>query len=146
MSIVLWIVSMLNCLFYTIFFSLFINLSFGSLRMSQINRAFMSSFKGVYEASVVTVGKTGEPIYPYYDRTVFTKCVQTFIEENVSKYTTDYELKITFYLQDGITESNINNYARSAKVTLNAKINYLFNYSKTQQFTIKDKTIIWMTN
>lgn len=133
---------MLNCLFYTLFFSLFVNLSFGSLRMSQINRAFMSSFKGVYESSVVTVGGTGEPIYPYYDKTIFKKCVQTFIEQNVAKYTTDYELKITFYLQDGITECRISDYARSAKVSLDAKVNYLFNYSKTQQFTIKDKSII----
>ena len=102
----------------------------------------MSSFKGVYEASVVTVARNGDPIYPYYDQTIFREYVETFIGKNVSKYTTDYTLDITFYLQDGITESGNRELARSAKVSLDAEVNYLFHYSKTQQFTIKDRSLV----
>lgn len=136
---VLLLVNMLNCLFYSIFFSLFVNLSFGSLRISQINRSFMSCFKGVYEASVVTVDRKGEPIYPYFDKKVFTEYVNTFIDQNVGKFTNDYTLTISFFKDDGVTESALVVYPKSVKVSLDAKVNSLFEYSKSQKFTILEK-------
>lgn len=130
---------MLNCLFYSLFFGLFVNLSFGSLRVSQINRSFMSCFKGVCEASVVTVDNSGNPIYPYFDHLVFTNYTKKFIEQNVGRYTSDYTLDIAFYNDKNSTTQNPYGYPRYVKVKLDSKINYLFSYSKTQQFSIEEK-------
>lgn len=133
---------MLSCIFYSLFFILFINLSIGSLRLSQINRAFLSSYKGMYEASVVTVGRDGEPIYPYFDRPTLREYVHTFIEDRVSYYATNYSLVLDFYKEDGVTKCTTSEPSRCVKINLKADINFLFSYNKTQSFTIKDRTNI----
>lgn len=130
---------MVNSIFYSLFFVLFINLSVGSLRLSQINRVFLSSYKGLYEASVVTVGDDGEPIFPYFDRSILSSYIHTFIEEKVVRYTTNCQLSYDFYTQDGVTQCGVNDLPRCVKINLKAKINYLFNYDKIQTFSIKDK-------
>ena len=126
--------------------SLFLNLSFGSLRLSQVNRAFMSAYKGLYEASAITVGNHGEPIYPYYDKNILVNYVTSFIEENVGKFVTSYDLTINFYTLDGITECLENDLARSVKICLKTKINYLFSYEKEQMYSIQERSNLWMKN
>lgn len=130
---------MLNCIFYSLFFILFVNLSVGSLRLTQINRTFLSSYKGMYEASVVTVGSDGEPIYPYFDRPTLKEYVHTFIEEKLTRYTTKYALVMNFYKEDGVTECSKDELARCVKINLKADINFLFTYDKSQSFSIKDR-------
>lgn len=130
---------MTNCIFYSLFFVLFLNMSFGSLRMSQINRAFLSTYKGLYEACAITVGDDGEPIYPFYNKTMLTNYVIDFIAENVGKFTTSYDLSIKFYLLDGATECSENDLARNVKVRLESQINYLFKYDKEQMFSIQER-------
>lgn len=117
-------------------------MSFGSLRYSQINRAFLSSYKGLYEASVVTIGSIGEPIYPYFDQTTLTNYLTEYIQENVGKFTQNYELNVDFYLSDGVTKCGKNAFARNVKINLQAEINFMFSYSKEQSFSIKDKDTI----
>ena len=84
------------CLFSTFFFVLFLNLSMGSLRLTQLNRTFMNSYKGMYEACVVTVGNDGEPIKPYFEQNLLESYVADYLEPNISKYVTDYDLHLLF--------------------------------------------------
>lgn len=137
---------MLNCIFYSLFFVLFLNLSTGSLKLSQINRAFLSSYKGIYEASVITVGDDGEPIYPYFSQSLLGQYIHDFVEEKVTRYATNHELSYVFYKEDGVSECGEDDLARSIKIRLKADINYLFSYDKTQTFSIKDKESVWMKN
>lgn len=129
---------MLNCVFYSLFFALFVSLSFGSLRLSQINRVFMSSYKGLYEASVVTVDKNGEPIFPYFDQGILKNYIFDFLSKNLDRYATNYTLNVDFYKDDGISECSSSELARNVKLSLKANINFLFKYSKQQSFSIKD--------
>lgn len=131
---------MTNCIFYTLFFVLFLNLSFGSLRISQVNRAFLSTYKGLYESCTITVGEDGQPIYPFFNQNLLTNYVTNFIDENVGKFVTSYDLTINFYALDGITECGEDDLARTAKISLNADINYLFHYNKEQSFTVEERT------
>ena len=49
---------------------LFLNFTFGTTRYSQINRAFLSAYKGDFEASIITVDKQGNPTFPYYNKSI----------------------------------------------------------------------------
>lgn len=131
---------MTNCIFYSLFFVLFLNFSFGSLRMSQINRSFESSYKSVYEASIITVGEDGEPIYPYYSQEILRNNLNSFINENVGKFVNAYDLTLDFYLEDGVTQCKENYKSRCVRVSLDASINYLFKYSKVKTYMIKERT------
>lgn len=137
---------MTNCIFYTLFFILFINVSFGSLRMSQVNRTFMSMYKGMLEASVVTIDDNGEPIYPYYEKSFITSYVSSYLNKNISKYTKDYTLTLTFYKDDGVTVSTSTDKSRCVKFNLKANINYLFKYDKSQTYSIKSRENLWIQN
>lgn len=133
---------MLNCIFYSLFFALFLNVSFGSLRLSQVNRTFLSSYKGMYEASVITVGTDGRPIYPYFNQTILKGYIDDYLVKNLNRYTTNYALNVDFYLDDGVTKCDESGYARNIKIGLNAKINFLFKYEKNQTISIKDKNTL----
>lgn len=130
---------MLNLIFYTLFFALFVNFSFGSLRFSQINRAFMSSYKGLFETCIATIDEEGDAIYPYFDRELLIEETTKYFETNVGKYTKDYALSIAFYDDDLKAECSYYDYARTVKLSLKANINLLFTYNKEQFFTITDR-------
>ena len=117
-------------------------MSFGSLRMSQVNRVFMSTYKGMYEACAVTVGNDGEPIYPYFDKNILTNYVTNFIGENVRKFVPSYDLSIKFYTLGGTYECQENDLARTVKVSLKANINYLFTFNKEQTISIQERSAV----
>lgn len=129
---------MTNCLFYTIMFVLFLNVSFGSLRFSQVNRTFMQCYRGMFEASVITVDKNGEPIYPYYSQPVLNSYINNYFELNLKKFVNDYSLSVT-YFNDDDSPCDSEGYARKVKISLDAVINDLFHYSKEQSYSITDK-------
>ena len=126
---------MTNCLFYTLFFALFLNVSFGSLRYSQINRSFMSVYKGMLEASVVTIDKHGEPTIPYYDENKVVEYSNNYLSKNIAKYTKDYSIDITFF--DKESGYLCNESCEKVKINLKAKINFFYTYDKSQIFIIK---------
>ena len=70
---------MVEHLFFTIIFIISLNFSLGALRFSKINRTFLSMYRGIFEASVVTINDLGEPIYPYFDENVLNHYVDTNI-------------------------------------------------------------------
>ena len=126
---------MTNCLFYTLFFALFLNVSFGSLRYAQINRSFMSVYKGMLEASVVTIDKHGEPTIPYYDENKVVEYSNSYLSKNIAKYTKDYSIDITFF--DKESGYLCNESCEKVKINLKAKINFFYTYDKSQIFIIK---------
>ena len=107
--------------------------------MSQVNRTFLSMYKGMLEASVVTIDDNGEPIYPYYEKGYIRSYVSSYLTTNISKYTKSYTLTLTFYNDDGVTVSTSTDKSRCVKFNLKANINYLFKYDKTQTYSIKSK-------
>lgn len=128
---------MTNCLFYSIFFALFLNISFGSLRFSQINRTFLSIYKGMLEACVITVDTKGEPIKPIYNKQKVEDYVLTYLEENIKKYSKNFNLKTTYYDENFKNKTNVE--IRGISITLNAKINSFYTYEKEQRFSIWSK-------
>ena len=125
---------MTNCLFYSVFFSLFLNISIGSLRLSQINRSFMGIYKGMLEASVFTINDEGEPVLPYYDENRINKYVTNYLDKNISKYSSDYQIITS--LEDKDTGELCIDFCRSLRIELRAKINTFYKYKKSQVFTI----------
>lgn len=129
---------MTNCLFYTMFFTLFLNLSFGSLRYSQINRNFMSIYKGMLEACLITVNTSGEPIFPYFDKTQINDYVVNYLDKNISRYSRDYEVKTT-YLVKNLDTMICSNKCTVLKISLKARINAFLDYEKDQTFVVRSE-------
>ena len=126
---------MTNCLFYVVFFTLFLNVSFGSLRYSQINRSFMSVYKGMLEASVSSVDIHGNPTIPYYDADKVVEYSNNYLSKNIARYSTDYSIDITYFNKE--TGLLCEQGCRKVKINLKAKINYLYTYDKSQIFVVK---------
>ena len=126
---------MTNCLFYSLFFTLFLNISVGSLKFSQIHRTFMSIYKGMFEACAVSVDRNGEPIDPYYNPTEMKNYIDSYFKENLSKYTKSYNVAYK-YLSDDDSVCKIE--CRKVEIRLTAKINTFYEYDKRQVFTIVD--------
>lgn len=122
---------MTNCLFFAVFFTLFSMFSYGSLKFSQVNRAFLSCYKGMFEASAVSVDDNGEPMVPYYDASTVRNYVRTYLESEIAKYVSDYKVTIS-YSKPIIKTSKY----RAVTLNLTADINLLFKYNKSQTFTI----------
>lgn len=125
---------MTNCIFYSLIFILFVQVSTGSLRISQINRTFLSIYKGMLEASMITVDGNGEPIVPYYDKNILKEYVDGYLNENISKYTKKYEITYNFINKNN--ELICFSQCKKVKITLKAQINYFYNYEKSQSFSI----------
>ena len=126
---------MTNCIFYTMFFALFLNLSFGSLRLSQVNRVFMSIYKGMLEASVLTISDDGEPVVPYYNKVRFEEYVDSYLKQNISKYLKEYTVNTKYYSDDLYTVCESS--CRKVSINLKANINVFYKYDKTQTFVIR---------
>ena len=129
---------MTNCLFYTMFFTLFLNLSFGSLRFSQIHRNFMSIYKGMLEACLITINSSGEPVFPYFDKDLIDDYVVNYLDKNISRYSRNYSVKTT-YLTKNATNYVCSNKCTVLKISLNAKINAFLDYSKDQTFIVRSE-------
>lgn len=125
---------MTNCIFYSLFFVLFLNVSFGSLRFSQINRTFMNMYKGMLEASVITVDANGESCLPYYDIERVNSYLNNYLNKNIAKFTKGYTISTTLTNRNS-TDLCYSN-CSSLNVRLTAKINQFYKYDKVQVFTV----------
>lgn len=127
---------MINTIFYTLFFCLFLNISIGSLKYSQIHRTFMSVYKGMFEACTLTIDDNGEPIKPYFDMNKMEDYINNYFKVNLSKYTKNYSVS---YMYIGGTNTFIcSSECRSIQIDLRAKINMFFDYRNAEIFAIKD--------
>lgn len=100
----------------------------------------MSSYKGLYEASVVTVGADGEPIFPYFNQQILRSYANEFIGEKVAHFTGNFTLKVNFFQKDGVTECTENDLARSVKINLKADVNFLYKYNCEKCFSISERS------
>ena len=89
------------------------------------------------EASVLTIDDSGEPVEPYYNKAKLDQYVHDYLKTNISRYTTDYYINTKYLVKDN--EDVCNTFCRKVKITLKAKVNLLFNYEKSQTFTIRNK-------
>lgn len=127
---------MTNAIFYSLFFSLFLNISMGSLKYSQVHRTFMSVYKGMFEACLVSVDSKGEPIIPYYNLNEMNSYVNNYFKKNLSKYTKNYVVNIRFMQPTGTTICRTQ--CRRVRIRLVAEINSFYSYDKTQVFSVVD--------
>lgn len=132
---------MTNTIFYSLFFALFLNVSFGSLKYSQIHRTFMSMYKGMLEASTITVGSNGESIEPYFDIGQMRYYVEFYLKNNLSKYTKNY--KVTYSFINKTNMFTCRSECRRVRIRLTANINSFYKYDKTQTFLIVDGDTLW---
>ena len=133
---------MTNAIFYSLFFSLFLNISIGSLKYSQIHRTFMSVYKGMFEACLISVDSSGEPIVPYYNMTEMNAFVNNYLKTNLSKYTTNYTVNVRYLRPTGTTICR--NECRRVRIRLVAEINSFYSYDKTQIFKVVDGEELWI--
>ena len=131
---------MVNCLFYSIFFTMFLNISLGSLRFSQINRSFLSMYKGMLEACIRTVDSSGEPITPYFNKSKIESYVISYLDKSIGRYSSNYTLTTKYYDESFLVETS--SYIRGISIKLDAKINMLYHYEKEQRFTVETRELL----
>lgn len=90
----------------------------------------MTTYKGLFEASAISVGDNGEPIKPIFDYNTLKNYLSTYLEPNIKRYTKEYTLELK---QDSKDKSYVD-------VKLDAKINYLFHYSKSVTFFVQEQS------
>ena len=131
---------MTNTIFYALFFSLFLNVSVGSLKYSQIHRTFLRVYKGMIEACTITMNTVGAPVEPYFSVKKMKKYVTQYFKENLSKYTDDYTVTYRFVTEDDnvVCKSE----CRRLYLKLTAKISSFYNYENEQYFTIRDGDVL----
>ena len=127
---------MMNCIFYTLFFALFLNISMGSLKYSQIHRTFMSIYKGMLEACAITVDPNGEPVTPYFNMEKMDYYIDDYFKTNLSKYAKNYT--VTYSYIGGTNTFICKSECRTILINLKAKINMFYDYDKSESFTIRD--------
>ena len=126
---------MTNCIFYSLFFVLFLNVSIGSLKFSQVHRTFMSLYKGMFEACSVTVGTNGEPVMPYYNMIEMRSYLDGYFKDNLDRYVKNYSYTYRFLTPDN---TRCTNQCQKVEIKLTANINFLYKYDRTETFTIVD--------
>ena len=86
------------------------------------------------EACTLTVNDDGESAFPVYDQAKVSSYVNSYLSQNLSRFTDEYSVDISYSDKDGeiCTEE-----CSKVKLTLNAKINTFYKYKKSQVFEIK---------
>ena len=126
---------MTNCIFYSLFFALFLNVSIGSLKFSQVHRTFMFLYKGMFEACSVTIGTNGEPVMPFYNMIEMKSYLDGYFKENLNKYVKKYTYSYHFLTP---TNTYFTTLCRKVEIRLTANINSLYKYDRTEVFAIVD--------
>lgn len=129
---------MTNCIFYSLIFALFLSFTSGAIDYSRINRSFMSIYKGIFEASTISVDQSGESITPYFDENILKYYLTNYLKDNIGQYCTDYKIKLYYFNREDHSIC-IDGICRDVEVTLEAKINFIFDYKKTQSFSVYKK-------
>lgn len=127
-----------NLIFFTLIASLFINFTFGAMKLSGVNRTFLSMYKGILESSVAYVDKDGYPIKPYFLQDTLEDYVTNYLDKNLTRYVTHYEASIYYFNKEDETICT-SEYCQAVKISLKCDINYFFHYSKARNFYINTK-------
>ncbi len=125
---------MTNCLFYALFFVLFINFTCGAIDFSGVNRTFKGISNGIFESAAYTIDSFGNPTTPYFDEEMLETYVSTYFKENLTRYVLYYEARIYFFNNDANETICTDKKCSCVKITLKCDINFLFHYEKGQNF------------
>lgn len=104
----------------------------------------MSIYKGMLEASVITIDDNGEPIIPYFNESTIDYYVENYLERNIKKYVKEYTLDIDYL--DKTSHELCQEDCREINLNLKAKINLFFTYDKNQTFVVRSYEELWMKN
>ncbi len=85
------------------------------------------------EASVLTIDENGEPVVPYYSQDAIRTYVKDYLENNIKKYTKEFTVETAFIDNE---QGYCVDFCREVSIKLTAKINFLYNYEKTQTFLV----------
>lgn len=129
---------MINCLFFTCGFVLFLAFSFGGMTHSSIHRSFLNMHRSILEISVVTIGDDGEDVKPYFNEVQLENYVVDYLKDNVGKYTSDYKASI-IYFDVSTNAVNTNHHADGVRISLTSKINFFYTYKHTREFRINSR-------
>lgn len=126
------------CIFSSVILVAFMQLSFGAMNYSSINRCFQNMYKGLFEACVETIGPDGEEHSPYFNKALLKMYITEYFDTTISKYSSDYKASLYF------TNGNTNDVCTSeectgVKVNLDAPINSIFHFEKTRSFYINQR-------
>ena len=127
---------MINMIAFSLGLALFISFSFGGMTFSQINRAFLSMHRGVFEASIVSLDSSSSSEQPYFDESLLEGYVVDYLKRNISSYQKDYSVKIAYF--DAKTyEPRNDHHADAVRISIKADINTFYKYEKSRFFTIE---------
>ena len=98
----------------------------------------MSIYKGMLEASVITIADDGEPVIPYYDESKIDTFVIDYLGKYIAKYSTNYVVLTTYYNKDD--NKICNEKCMKVAINLKADISSFYSYDKTQVFTIRNES------
>ena len=101
----------------------------------------MQAYKGMLEASTVTVDSNGESMYPYFGKTQLNEYMESYLNQNLKKYTKKFRLKVAYRIEG--TKQMCRDECREVSIILYAKINNFLNYEKEQVFVIKRGDEVW---
>lgn len=128
-----------NIAFYALIFTLFLQFAFGAIDYSGVNRTFLNLYRGVIEASLITVGEDGEPTYPYFDEVTLKENLYSYLDENITRYVTHYTTGIYYFdLEDELMCTS--HHCSGVKITLKADINYFFHYENAKSYVVNKRT------
>lgn len=93
-------------------------------------------YTGVLESAILTIDENGEPVFPYFEEDLLKNNIASYLEKNISRYTTSYSASLYFYdLEDEFMCTT--HQCSGVKVSLKADINYFFHYEKAKLFYVK---------
>ena len=127
-----------NIAFYALIFVLFLQFAFGAIDYSGVNRTFLNLYRGVIEASLITVGDDGEPTYPYFDEKALKENLYTYLDENLTRYVTHYTTGL-YYFDPEDELMCTSHHCSAVKITLKADINYFFHYENAKSYVVNKR-------
>ena len=129
---------MINCIFFGLFFCLFLSFSFGGMTYSSIHRSFLNMHKSMLEVSIVTIGNDGTDVDPYFHEPTLENYVVNYLKDNIGKYCPTYKANIIYF--DADTKAiNTNHHANGVRISISGDINTFYTYKHAREFTIDSR-------
>ena len=105
-----------------------------STKITGINRVMVNMPKEIFQASIPLV-QDGDFI-AYYDKRVLENNVESYLRQNLSKFTKKFRIAFYYYNQDDGSMC-ITNYCDAVEVSIRANVVFNYNYSRTMFYEIR---------
>lgn len=123
---------------YSILFTIAATFMTGSLKYSAVNRSFMLLHRGPLEAAITDRDWQGYYLKqgPRFDSFKAHGIVISYLEDNILKYTTECYVTFDDYDDAELTKESEGVRPIAIRVSIKAKINYLYTYENSRVFII----------